>query len=83
MQVAWQDSTVVMGIIVDEVSEVLDIAGEDIEPPPPFGTTVDTAFILGMAKSRGGVKILLDIDRVLSVEEIATLGAVDERAESN
>jgi purine-binding chemotaxis protein CheW len=55
-----------MGVVVDRVSEVLDIAGADIEDAPSVGVEVDTSFILGMAKSKGQVKILLDIDRVLS-----------------
>ena len=62
-----------MGILVDTVSEVLDIGGADIEPPPKFGGAIDTAFILGMAKAKGTVKILIDIDRVLSGEEVKDL----------
>jgi len=53
------------GIIVDRVSEVLNIAGEQIEDAPSFGTSVDGSFILGMAKVGEAVKILLDIDQVL------------------
>jgi chemotaxis signal transduction protein len=60
-------------IVVDAVSEVLNIKGEEIENAPTFGTKLDTDYILGMAKLEGGVKILLDIDEVLSAEEIATL----------
>ena len=60
-----------IGIIVDTVSEVLDIPGESIEPPPSLGATVDTDFILGMGKANNGVKILLNIDRVLSDTAIA------------
>jgi len=59
-----------MGIVVDSVSEVLNIKGEDIEDTPTFGAAVETDYILGMAKIDGGVKILLDIDRVLSNREI-------------
>ncbi len=55
------------GIVVDRVSEVLNIAAENIEDAPAFDTSVDTAFILGMGKIGKSVKILLDIDRVLSV----------------
>ena len=55
-----------MGIIVDKVSEVLDISTEDIEPTPALGADVDTDFILGVGKSEGKVKLLLDIDKVLS-----------------
>ena len=62
-----------MGIVVDSVSEVLSIKGEDIEETPTFGVKLNTDYILGMAKMEGGVKILLDIDRVLSAEEIASL----------
>ena len=60
-------------IVVDAVSEVLNVNGEDIEDTPTFGTKLNTNYILGMAKMKGGVKILLDIDRVLSAEEKDTL----------
>jgi purine-binding chemotaxis protein CheW len=58
---------------VDSVSEVLNIKGEDIEDTPTFGTRLNTDYILGMAKMDGGVKILLDIDRVLSNQEVEDL----------
>jgi purine-binding chemotaxis protein CheW len=61
------------GIIVDRVSEVLDIAADEIEEPPQFGTGVDSAIILGMGKVEGSVKILLDIDQVLCGEELAKI----------
>jgi purine-binding chemotaxis protein CheW len=69
------------GIIVDRVSEVLNIAGENIEEPPTFGTAVDTAFILGMGKIGQSVKILLDIDKVLSSDETARLAEINGSAE--
>ena len=62
-----------MGIVVDAVSEVLNIKAEDIENTPTFGTKLNTDFILGIAKMEGGVKILLDIDKVLNSEELAVL----------
>jgi purine-binding chemotaxis protein CheW len=62
-----------MGVIVDQVSEVLDIRGEDIEDAPNIGVSVDTGFILGMGKAKGSVKILLDIDKVLSDSDYAAL----------
>ena len=71
------------GIIVDRVSEVLNIAGENIEEPPTFGTAVDTAFILGMGKIGQSVKILLDIDKVLSSEETARLAEIGGGADTN
>jgi purine-binding chemotaxis protein CheW len=65
-----------IGLVVDSVSEVLNIKGSDIEDTPSFGTTLDTEYILGMAKTGGGVKILLDIDRVLSSDELGILDKV-------
>jgi purine-binding chemotaxis protein CheW len=62
------------GIVVDHVSEVLDIAGEDIEEAPQFGSSVNTNFILGMGKIGDSVKILLDIDEVLSADNLASFG---------
>ena len=62
-----------IGIVVDTVSEVLDIAGDNIEPPPSMGGSVDTTFILGMGKVGDEVKILLDIDKVLTDDELINL----------
>lgn len=62
-----------MGIVVDSVSEVLNIKAEEIQETPAFGARLNTDYILGMAKMDGGVKILLDIDRVLGREEIAVI----------
>ena len=55
-----------VGIVVDSVSEVVNLKGEQIEPPPSFGGSLDTEYILGMAKVDKSVVILLDIDRVLA-----------------
>jgi purine-binding chemotaxis protein CheW len=65
--------TVMIGTVVDSVSEVLNIKADEIEETPTFGTSVNTDYILGMAKMEGGVKILLDIDKVLSGQEIENL----------
>ncbi len=75
VQVVKEDASVTMGIVVDEVSEVLDIADQDIEPPPEMGANVDARFILGMAKSRNAVKILLDIDKVMSDQDVKAVAA--------
>ncbi|MBI1808957.1 MAG: purine-binding chemotaxis protein CheW [Gemmatimonadetes bacterium] len=64
-----------MGLVVDQVSEVTTIAGADIEPPPSFGADVPTDFILGIGKSAGRVRLLLDIDRVLSSDEVVEAAA--------
>ena len=62
-----------MGLIVDSVEEVVTLNGNDIEPTPEFGTQVDTAYLLGMAKVNGKVKTLLDIDRVVAPESLAAV----------
>jgi len=76
VQVILGDVTVTMGLVVDEVSEVLDIVSENIEPSPEMGTSVDSNFILGMAKSGDRVKILLDVDKVMSESEVRDLGKI-------
>ena len=63
-------STILIGIVVDSVCEVLNIREEEIEETPKFGTRLKHDYILGMAKRDGGVKILLNIDKVLSSEEM-------------
>jgi len=73
VEIEGSTGSIQIGIVVDSVSEVLNINGEDIEEPPTFDTKLNTDYILGMAKMEGGVKILLDIDRVLSEGEIAVL----------
>jgi len=62
-----------MGLIVDSVEEVVHVPAEEIEPTPEFGTFVDTRYLLGMAKVKGLVKTLLDIDRVVAPETTAAL----------
>ncbi len=59
-----------LGIVVDTVAEVLDIPENDIDKPPTFGGSIKTDFILGMGKVKNKVKILLDIDKVLSTDEL-------------
>jgi purine-binding chemotaxis protein CheW len=54
------------GMIVDVVEEVSHFQAQDIEPAPDFGDAIDARFIVGMAKSRGNVKTVLDIDRLLN-----------------
>ena len=73
VEIDGQVGTVLIGIVVDSVSEVLNVKGDDIADTPTFGTKLNTEYILGMAKMEGGVKILLDIDQVLSSEEISAL----------
>lgn len=73
VQVATSTQSITMGIIVDEVAEVVAIAKEQIEPAPQFGAGVRTEFILGIGKIGSKVVILLDVDKVLSWSELATI----------
>jgi purine-binding chemotaxis protein CheW len=70
VDVAAADNSLLMGILVDAVSEVLDIKEEEIEESPEFGCDIDTSFILGIGKVKNSVKILLDIDRVLTSADL-------------
>ena len=72
-----------MGILVDSVSEVLDISGENIEDTPSFGGGFNAEFILGMAKAKDSVKILLNVEAVLSATEVSQIkNAVQQEAVS-
>lgn len=73
VEIDSDESTISIGIVVDSVSEVLNIQENEIEETPAFGAQLNTDYILGMAKMEGGVKILLDIDRVLSHKEISAI----------
>jgi purine-binding chemotaxis protein CheW len=64
------DQTVQMGLIVDRVEEVVTLAAHEIEPTPDFGAAISTEYLLGMAKVKGQVKTLLDIDRVVAPDTV-------------
>jgi purine-binding chemotaxis protein CheW len=64
------EKKVAMGLIVDGVEEVIQLAASDIEETPDFGAKLDTEYILGMAKIKGAVKTILDIDRVVATDAI-------------
>lgn len=65
-----------IGIMVDAVNKVVHLGSEDIEPPPAFGAGIRSDFISGMAKFDGQFIIVLDVSKVLSIEEMALLGEV-------
>jgi len=67
----WLD----IGSVVDAVNQIIDIPASEIEPPPSFGARLRTDFIHGMGKVDGGFVVILDAGQVLSVDEIAQLGA--------
>jgi len=70
VEILNQGNRILIGILVDAVSEVLNIKAGDIEETPNFGSRLETDYILGMAKAGGGIKILLDIDCVLHGDEL-------------
>ncbi|MBF0551783.1 MAG: purine-binding chemotaxis protein CheW [Deltaproteobacteria bacterium] len=76
VEVKMESGAIIMGIVVDSVSEVINIKGSEIEDTPTFGAKLNTDYILGMAKTEGGVKILLEIDRVLKEEDMVAMGGV-------
>lgn len=63
-----------VGLLVDRVSEVADIAPNDIEPTPPLGAGVQTDYLVGIAKSAARVRLLLDISRVIDAGDVAPAG---------
>jgi len=75
VEVALPSGRVMMGIVVDAVSEVLNIATEDIEHTPDFGERVETDYMNGVAKVKGTVKILLDLDQVLGADGVLAVRA--------
>jgi len=70
---ASSDHPMHIGIVVDYVSEVINIKADEIEAPPAFGAELNTEYILGMAKVNQSVKILLDINRILGAEDLTSL----------
>lgn len=70
VEIEREEGQMMIGLVVDSVSEVLNIKGDDIEPTPTFGASLNTEYILGMAKMEGGVKILLNIEKTLGNDEL-------------
>jgi purine-binding chemotaxis protein CheW len=71
MEVAMGDEEVIIGVVVDKVLQVMSIPDSQIEPTPTLGANIQSNFIKGMARTEDGFIIILDIGRVLSIEEIA------------
>ena len=76
VEIIKNDAPVQIGILVDAVSEVMDIVGDEIESTPSFGTDIDTGYILGMAKTQGTVRILLNIMKVLTEGEFQDMSTM-------
>jgi purine-binding chemotaxis protein CheW len=73
LELTQGDGTAELGVMVDNVSEVLSIAASEVEPAPAFGSDIRSEFIAGVAKVGERFVILLDVNRVLSVDELAAL----------
>lgn len=70
-----ESGPMVLGIIVDEVAEVVDVESGQIDPPPEIGMACDREFLLGLAKLEDRVVILLELDRVLAESELSLIGS--------
>ena len=73
VEIPKNDSMEEIGVVVDAVSEVLDIPEAEIDDAPSFGGSFDEDFILGMAKTKKSVISLLNVDKILSTSEIVEL----------
>lgn len=78
LEVVLQSGAILMGAIVDGVSEVVNLQESEIEDTPDFGDQAELPYVLGMAKVKGKVKILLDIDHVLTLQETGGLAALQQ-----
>ena len=81
IEVTTDDERQDIGVVVDTVSEVLEIPDNEIEPAPSFGAKVRADFIAGMGKIEGKFVIILNVNNVLSVEELALLNEVGDLAQ--
>jgi purine-binding chemotaxis protein CheW len=78
LEVLVDDETTVLGVLVDSVLEVLEIAGEEMEPPPKIGNRLKTEFIQGMGRRNDQFVIVLDINRIFSTRELTLLQQLDD-----
>lgn len=83
MEVVLDDEHVIMGMLVDKVLQVIDITDENIDPAPTLGAQIRTDFIRGMGKLEDRFVIILAINKVLSAEEIAVVGVINDDAEDS
>lgn len=83
LEIAHEEEMQLIGMLVDAVSEVVEIADADIEPPPSFGSMLRPDFIHGMGKVGGHFVVILNVDYVLSIDEMAMLSDMTEMQESH
>ena len=82
IEIADRDKMIEIGITVDLVNEVLEIAASDVEPAPSFGASIRTDFIAGMGKVNGKFMVLLDVERVLSIAELSAVSEIRSAVEA-
>lgn len=73
IELGSEDEKLMIGVVVDEVSEVLDLSANQIEPAPAFGAKIRTDFISGMGKVNEQFLVLLDVEQVLSIDELSSV----------
>ena len=78
MEVELEGEPTVMGVMVDSVSQVVEFHPGDIEEPPTFGTRIHVDYLLGMGKAGKKFVLILDIDKMLSTEELLTVSALQK-----
>ena len=72
-----------LGVIVDAVTDIIELGDLDIESPPPFGTKIRLDFLRGVGKTAAGLYLVLEIDRVLSPEELSMVEEVANQVEAS
>jgi len=82
IETRFENQPVMMGVIADAVSQVLELSEEDIRPAPDFGTRVRMDYLLGMAQLGRKFALLLDVDKVLTIEELYGLSEVSAHTQS-
>jgi chemotaxis signal transduction protein len=82
VETQFENQETIVGLIVDAVSQVMELSAEDIQPVPDFGTRVNMDYLLGMAQSGRKFALLLDVDKVLTTEELHDLSEVSAYAEN-
>jgi len=73
LKVISEESERIMGIVVDAVSDVHNVADEDMQPPPDFGSVVSIDYVKGLATVSETMIIILEIDRLMNAEDMAAM----------
>jgi len=81
VEAAIDSQPLILGLLVDAVSEVVELLPDDIQEPPRFGTQIDAAFLAGMGRAGSRFVLLLDIDEVLAASEVTAMVAASGDAE--